>query len=62
MEELAVIESCSDGGAALQVYRRLHRQHPGREFYFVHTGREELDIVEQHWLGVRRGHAVGAQG
>jgi hypothetical protein len=35
----------------------LHQQYPEREFYFVHTDREDLDIRERHWLGIRRDNA-----
>ena len=55
---LAVIESCADGEAAFQRYRQLHQEYPAREFYFVHTSREELDIRERQWLGIRRGGAA----
>ena len=55
---LAVIESCPDGKAALQRYRHLHHEYPTREFYFVHTSREELDILERQWLGIRRDDAA----
>ncbi len=34
-------------------YRRLHGCYPQRELYFVHTSREELDIEERRWLGIR---------
>lgn len=61
-DRLAVIETCSDGGEALQRYRRLHQEYPQREFYFVHTSREELVIQERQWLGVRRSHASLAEG
>jgi hypothetical protein len=57
---LAVIESCPDGTAAFQRYRHLHQEYPAREFYFVHTSREELDIRERQWLGIRRGDAARA--
>ena len=42
----------------MQCYRRLHQQHPEREFYFVHTSREDLDIHETRWVGLWRGNAV----
>lgn len=61
LDRVAVVERCSDGTAAMQSYRQLHRQYPTREFYFVHTSREELDIREREWLGIRRGHAADAQ-
>ena len=53
LEQIAVVETCTDGAAALQRYRQLHLQYPQRELYFVHTGREELDIRERQWLGIR---------
>jgi hypothetical protein len=58
LEQIAVVETCADGAAALQRYRQLHLQYPQRELYFVHTGREELDIRERQWLGIRRDHAA----
>ena len=58
---VAVIESCPDGTAAMQRYRGLHQQYPAREFYFVHTSREDLDIHERQWIGIRSSHAVNAE-
>jgi len=58
---LAVVESCPDGSNAMQRYRLLHQQYPGREFYFVHTDREELDIRERRWLGIRTSDAVNSE-
>jgi hypothetical protein len=58
LEQMTVVEVCSDGAAAFQRYRALHRQYPLREFYFVHTARTELDIRERYWLGLRRKHAA----
>jgi hypothetical protein len=54
LERLAVIESCPDGSTAMQRYRWLHQEYPTREFYFVHTSRQELDIRERVWIGIRR--------
>lgn len=62
LDRLAVVEVCADGTKAMQSYRRLHQQYPLREFYFVHTSRERLDIIERQWAGVRRGHAINAEG
>lgn len=58
LKRIAVVEYCSDGSTAMQSYRRLHNQYPGREFYFVHTSREEIGIREQQWLGIPRIDAV----
>jgi hypothetical protein len=61
LDRLAVIETCADGHSAMQRYRQLHQEYPQREFYFVHTSREELNIRERYWLGIRRPYAVVAE-
>ena len=53
LDRLAVLDTCKDGQAAMQCYRRLHQEHPHRELYFVHTSREEVEIEERRWLGIR---------
>lgn len=58
LDQIAVVETCPDGSSALQRYRQLHQQYPLRELYYVHTVREELDIRERQWLGIRRHHAA----
>jgi len=47
LDRIAVIETCPDGASAMQRYQRLHRNYPLREFYYVHTSRENLDIRER---------------
>jgi hypothetical protein len=58
LDKIAVIERCPDGSVAMQSYRRIHQLYPDREFYFVHTRREELDIRARLWSGIRRGDAA----
>ena len=58
LERVAVLEQYRDGSEALTRYRRLHQEYPQREFYFVHTSRQELRIHERQWLGVRRDAAT----
>ena len=53
LDRMAVLETCTDGNSAMQRYRELHRKDLLREFYFVHTDREEPEIYKRHWLGVR---------
>ena len=62
IDRIAVIETCPDGSSAMKSYQRLHREFPLREFYFVHTQREDLDIRERRWIGVRRNDAAYAEG
>ena len=60
LERMAVVERCANGETAFERYRQLHRQYPNREYYYLHTSRERLDIQEVQWMGVRRSHAAGA--
>ena len=60
IDEIAVVEVCPDGAAALRRYRELRRDHPGRELYYVHTRNAELEIEERPWLGIRRNDAPHA--
>ena len=61
LDRIAVIETCTDGAAAMQCYSQLHRQHPQREFYFVHTSRETLEILESKSVSTWRSHAVAVE-
>ncbi len=58
LDRIIVIEPCADGMAAMNTYRKYHQSYPLREFYFVHTSREELDIREQQWAGIRHSYAA----
>jgi len=58
LDRISVVEKCADGSAAMARYRQLHQEFPLREFYFVHTSREDLDIRERQWLGIRRQRAI----
>ena len=53
LEELAVIDAFADSDAAWRRYSYLHHEAADREFYILHTDREELDITERVWLGIR---------
>lgn len=61
LDNIAVVEVCADSEAAMRAYRLLHQRHPTREFYFVHTSRENLDIKERRWVGIRRSNASYAE-
>lgn len=53
VDELAVVDLFPDGESALRAYLRIHRDAPVRELYVVHSDREELEITERTWLGLR---------
>jgi RNase adaptor protein for sRNA GlmZ degradation len=52
-DRIAVIDVCADGRTTMKRYSELRRQHPHREFCFVHTSMVELKIEERLWLGIR---------
>jgi hypothetical protein len=61
LDQLAVIEECADGSSCFRRYQDLHLRFPERDFYFVHTSRETLEILERQWLGIRLDHANQSQ-
>ena len=53
VEEFSVIDTFPDSISAMQKYGELHIKDPWCEYYVFHTDREELDIRERFWLGIR---------
>ena len=53
-DDLAVVELCSNGGEAMKQYRKYKKLYPHREFYFIHTSHDKLEITVKKWLGIRR--------
>ncbi len=51
--KLSVIEQCQDGISAFHTYADLHKSNPNREYFYVHTSREDLEIQEETCLGLR---------
>jgi hypothetical protein len=54
VDDLAVIDRYKDSMDAVRRYTALHKENPRREYYFFHTSREDLDIMEKKWTGLRR--------
>ena len=54
LDELTVVQEYRSGEEAMRGYLDLHRRSPERELYVLHTDRQELDIGEREWLGLRR--------
>ncbi|HET9620852.1 MAG TPA: hypothetical protein VFP84_05785 [Kofleriaceae bacterium] len=59
-DRVAVIETCADGPATMKRCAALGREHPEREFCFVHTAKAELEIEERQWVGIRGIRAADA--
>ncbi len=53
VEDFAVVESFGNGQTAMKGYSELHRREPQRELYVIHTDREQVEITELNWLGIR---------
>jgi hypothetical protein len=53
LDRIAVVDTFPNSQTAMQSYLDLHRQSPERELYVLHTDREELNIQERYWLGIR---------
>ncbi len=53
LQDLAVVDAFPDSTAAMRSYLKLHREAPERELLVLHTDREELDVSERRWLGIR---------
>jgi hypothetical protein len=54
IENVQIVEFFGeDNNGALRQYTKLHKIHPEREYYVVHTSRPELNVKERTWTGVR---------
>lgn len=54
IDQLTVVDTFSNNNnGALREYVELHKTYPERELYVVHTSREQLNIKERRWTGVR---------
>lgn len=54
IEEIQLVEMFGeDNNGALRRYVQLHKIHPQKEYYVVHTSRPELNVKEKNWTGIR---------
>lgn len=51
--DFKVIDVCSDGISAFNKYREFHKVDPNKEYYYLNTVRENLEIEERKWVGIR---------
>ncbi|SLL31562.1 Uncharacterised protein [Mycobacteroides abscessus subsp. abscessus] len=54
IKEMSVIDDFENGNAAWKVYKKLHGENQNRELYIFHTNNEEIKVIEQPYIGVRR--------
>jgi hypothetical protein len=55
--DFSLIEPCADSTAAFNKYRDLHKKNSCKEYYFLHTSKETLEIEERPWVGIRNNYA-----
>jgi hypothetical protein len=53
-DNISVMESFDDGNLALKACNSFHKEYPKRDFHFIHTTHEKLEIPLKQWLGIRR--------
>lgn len=53
LDQIAVLETFDDSSNALKRYAEFHQDIPERELYVLHTDREQPNITERKWLGIR---------
>ena len=54
VEQFSVINSFENSHQAMESYSQIHHESPERELYVLHTDKENLEILERQWLGIRR--------
>jgi hypothetical protein len=54
LEEVAPLKKFNNSTEAMKSYKMFHREDPTREMYVLHTSKEEPNIIEKKWVGVRR--------
>ncbi|MDQ1912325.1 hypothetical protein RAC89_18205 [Paenibacillus sp. GD4] len=54
IEEMSVVNEYKDSMEAWEGYKQYHKDDPGRELYIFHTSRENVEVVEEFFSGVRQ--------
>lgn len=52
--EIVPLQKFPNSPKAMKAYQELHRKNPTREFYVLHTSRDQPNIIEKRWVGIRR--------
>lgn len=50
LDDIAILSEHDDSPSALSQYKVIHKKAPHREYFVVHTSREQLDIEERWYL------------
>ncbi len=52
--DMAVISNFENSTHAWKSYKELHLNNPSRELYIFHTSKDELEVIEEKFTGIRR--------
>ncbi|WP_163853513.1 hypothetical protein [Paenibacillus elgii] len=54
IEEMTVVEEYDNPMQAWEGYKHYHKENPEREFYVFHTSKQEIEVIEEYFTGIRR--------
>ncbi|QZY54389.1 hypothetical protein [Crassaminicella profunda] len=54
IQDMSVISNHTNSTSAWKEYKSLHLSNPSRELYIFYTSNEEIEVIEQRFMGVRR--------
>ncbi len=52
-DKVSVMEFFDDGTKAMKLCNSLHKEYPRRDFHFIHTSHEKLEIPLKRRIGIR---------
>jgi len=54
IEEMILVEEYDDPMKAWEGYKLHHKEKPERELYVFHTSKQEIEVIEEYFTGIRR--------
>ncbi|GGJ76425.1 hypothetical protein GCM10008982_27110 [Anoxybacillus voinovskiensis] len=53
IEDVSLIGQYESVSSAWEKYKEIHRAFPERELYIFHTSKEQMEVEEQYFTGIR---------
>jgi hypothetical protein len=53
IEEMSIVQEYSDSKEAWEGYKIFHKENPDRDLYIFHSSRENIEVMEEFFSGVR---------
>ncbi|WP_235549146.1 hypothetical protein [Paenibacillus sp. Root444D2] len=51
---MTVVEEYDNPMKTWEGYKLHHKENPEREFYVFHTSKEEIEVIEEYFTGIRK--------